>query len=155
VLRELVHGQGLDQPPPSRNVEGSTTKTHVQPAFGDRPWEERWLRTTRSCHQFQLPPSAVVEVEAAPIPDATQQPEVPGREDHGGEHRAPVETPPPATRKTFHDWDSPPSSVMSAEQVPTLSVRHVPEESSHRWGRGGTRPRLPQRPVLERRTINR
>ena len=155
MLRELVHGEGRDQPPPSRNVEGVTTETHVQQALGDRPLEERWLRKTRACHMSQPPPNAVVEVEAAPIPDATHRPEVPGREDHGEDRRATVETPPPATWKLFHDKDSPPSSVMSAEQVPTLSVRHVPEESSHRWGRGGTRPRLPQRPVLERRKINR
>jgi len=103
VLRELVHGQGLDQPPPSRKVEGATTETHVQPALGDRPLEERWLRKTRACHQFQLPPSAVVEGEAAPILDATHRPEVPAREDHGEDHRAPVETPPPATRRTVHD----------------------------------------------------
>jgi len=103
VLRELVHEQGLEQPPPSRNVEGATTETHVHPELGDRPLEERWLRKKRACHQFQLPPTAVAEVEAAPILDATHRPEVSRREDHGEDHRAPVETPPPATRKTVHE----------------------------------------------------
>ena len=61
------------------------------------------MRKTRACHQSQLPPSAVVEVEAEQIVDATHRPEVPGTEDYGEDHRAPAETPPPATRKSFND----------------------------------------------------